>query len=288
MRRNVSRGAALLVAAACLLPREARADDQTEVFGVASGAMLGVMAVVADIAFTAYSGLSVAELKEPSQSWMIAQTSIAGTSALVMNGIGLALAAEDHREEGYEAATLPISIWTGGIAIFGGWSLAEPGETDLRARFGLSFVASTNLAFTTLALGAHFDERTTPFYIAIPQLALMAPECVLTAIQATEDRDNTGAWAALSVWSGLLTAHAVVNLVARGVDGTDSPVPEPPSINVPPPLPPPDPYYIDPGAPLEVVPPAPPVDEIKPPLIVPAAIPGGASLGPGFMMVGRF
>jgi hypothetical protein len=277
----------VLSGAVCLAPREARAEDQSEVFGYASGAIFGAMAVVADIAFTAYSGASVAELKEPSQSWMIAQTAIGGASALFMNGLGLALAAEDHREEGYEAATLPISIWTGGIAIFGGWSLAEPGETDLRARFGLSFVASTNLAFTTLAIGTHFDERPTPFYISVPALALMAPECVLTAIQATEDPDNRAAWAALSVWSGLLSAHAVINLVARGVDGGSVPVPVAiPPTSVPPP--PPDPYYIEPGVPAEVVPPAPPVDEVKPPLVVPAAIPGGASLGPGFMMVGRF
>lgn len=288
MKRSVSPAAGLLVAAALLVPRTARADDQTEVFGIAAGATAGIMAFVADVVFTAVTSAAIVDLKEPSQSWMIAQTSIGGASALVMNGFGLALGADDRREEGYELLTLPFSMWTGGIAIFGGWSLAEPGETDLRARFGLSFVAGTNLALTTLAIGAHFDERPTPYYVAIPALALMAPECVLTAIQATEDRDNVAAWAALSVWSGLLTTHAVINLVARGIEGGSVPVPA--DIPPPPPIPTPpsDPYYIDPSVPLEVVPPAPPVEEVKPPLVVPAAIPGGASLGPGIMMVGRF
>lgn len=279
--------AALLVGAACLVPREARAEDQSESFGYASAAIFGAMAVVADIAFTSYDAVAVSELKEPSQNWMIAQTAIGGSSALVLNGLGLALGAEDRREEGYEVATLPFSIWTGGLAIFGGWSLAEPGEIDLRTRFGLSFVGATNLAFTTLAIGAHFDERATPFYITVPQLALMAPECVLTAIQATEDSEHGPAWAALSVWSGVLSAHAVINLVARGLEGSSDVPPEPISTTSVPP-PPTDPYYIDPAGQPEVVPPAPPVEDVKPPLVVPAAIPGGASLGPGFMMVGRF
>ncbi len=287
MRRLASVGPALALAA-CLLPREARAEDQEEAFGTALAASLGIMALAADIAFTSYTAVTVSELEEPAQSWMIAQTAVGGASALVMNGLGLGLAAEDRREEGYELATLPVSIWTGGIAVFGAWSLAEPAETDLRARLGLSFVAGANLAFTTLAIGAHFDERPTPFYIAIPELALMAPHCVLTAIKATEDEENGTAWAALSVWSGLLTTHAVINLVARAVDGAAVPVPEPTPISTPAVPAVPDPYYIDPGAPVEEVPPVPPVEEVRPPLVVPAAIPGGASLGPGFMMVGRF
>lgn len=286
MKRTASL-AALALAVTGLFPREARAEDQSENFGYALLASGGLMAMVADIAFTAYSGAAVAELREPSQSWMIAQTAIGGTSALVLNGVGLGLAADDRREEGLELVTFPASIWTGGIAIFGGWSLAEPGETDVRARFALSFVAGTNLAFSTLAIGAHFDERPTPFYISVPQLALMAPECVLTAIQASEDPDNVAGWTALSVWSGVLTTHAVINLIVRGVEGGSPDVPPPtPPTSVPPP--PPDPYYIDPAGQPELAPPLPPVDEVKPPLVVPAAIPGGASLGPGFMMVGRF
>lgn len=269
-------------------PREARAEDQTEVFGYAIAGTFGIMATVADVAFSAYSAVSVSDMKEPSQSWMIAQTAVGGASALVMNGLGLGLAAEDKREEGYELATFPISVWTGGLAIFGGWSLAEPSGSDLRTRFGLSFVAGTNLAFSTLAVGAHFDERATPFYISVPQLALMAPECVLTAIKAAEDSDHRAAWSGLAVWSGVLTAHAAINLVARGLQGSND-RPDPFAAATPPPPPPPvDPYYIDPAAPLEVVPSAPPIEVVKPPLVVPAAIPGGASLGPGIMMVGRF
>jgi hypothetical protein len=281
------RAIAAVAGAVLLFPRDARAEDQEETFGIAAGVSVGMMAIIADLAFTGYTGASVAELKEPSQSWMIAQTAVGGASALVMNGLGLALAAEDHREEGYEMATLPISIWTGALAVFGGWSLAEPGETDLRARLGLSFVASTNLAFTTLGIGAHFDERPASFYVAIPELALMAPECVLTAIKAADDPDNKAAWATLSVWSGLLTAHAAINLIARGVEGDTDAIP-PPAIEAPAVPAVTDPYYIDPSGPIEVVPPIPPADEVKPPLVVPAAIPGGASLGPGFMMVGRF
>jgi len=275
----------LLVAGSLLVPREARADDDT--FGIVLGSTLGMMGVVANITFTAKSAIDVDTLTEPSQSWMIAQTAVSGASALALNGIGLGLAADDRREEGYELLTLPFAIWTGGLATFGGWSLAEPGETDVRDRFALSMLAGANLAFTTHAIGAHFDERPTPYYLAVPELALMAPESVLTAIQAANDESGRPAWIALSIWSGLLAVHAAANLIGRATSQPTDEVPTP-VIEVAPP-PPVDPYYIDPsGVPPSSLPPSPPPPSVSPPLVVPAPIPGGASVGPGFMMVGRF
>jgi hypothetical protein len=242
------------------------------------------MALAADIAFTSYTAVTVSELEEPAQSWMIAQTAVGGASALVMNGLGLGLAAEDRREEGYELATLPVSIWTGGIAVFGAWSLAEPAETDLRARLGLSFVAGANLAFTTLAIGAHFDERPTPFYIAIPELALMAPSACSPQSRPPRRRKRhcVGGTPLVGLAHHPRRDQSRRACCRRRSCPCQAPISTPAVPAVP------DPYYIDPGAPVEEVPPVPPVEEVRPPLVVPAAIPGGASLGPGFMMVGRF
>ncbi len=284
---------ALALALTAALAPQAALADQEESFLVVGAVSLAGMLGAADIAFSAYTATMVADGEEPAQSWMIAQTTLAGAQALVLAGATIALTAEDHREEGYEMLAVPFVIWTGGLATFGAWSLAAPFETSTDTRLGASFLGATNLAFTSVGIGALGDERYLPFYASVPQVAIMAPESVLTAVKAANESGERPGWIALSVWSGLLTVHGVINLVGRATSGdpydrynSPMPTPEPPP---PPPPPPDDPYYIDPESPSPSTPnPPPPPLVVPPPTVVPGTVSGATSVGPGLVFLGTF
>lgn len=286
-------GVGLVAAALTWLaaPQRAHADDDVAI--AVTSVSVGSSLLAANIAFTAYTAGKVADRQEPSQSWMIAQTVVTGAETLGVNGLAVALGVLDDDEEGLELAPLPFAIWTGGLTIFSTWSLARPGETDLQTRAGLSFLAATNLAFTSTAVGALADGEHAPYYISIPEACLMAPQAVLTAVQASRDDAGRPGWIALSAWSSLLTVHGVVSVIGRAMN--HKPVEyniEPPPQPLPtPPAQPLDPYYIDPTGPTPAAPPppaTPPNQPVPRPVVVPAPIPGGASLGPGLMMLGVF
>jgi hypothetical protein len=148
---------------------------------------------------------------------MIAQGVIMGLQTLAMDalGTGFSVAEED---EGIELAVLPFASWLGGMTAFSVWTLAAPQSVDVRGRFGLSMVLGMNVYFTSVAAATLGSGRASPDYMSIPQLALMAPECLLTTIKAATDPDARGAWIGLAAWSGLLSVHATVSLIARGIE----------------------------------------------------------------------
>lgn len=292
MRRVKLVGSGIVTAllAWSIAPAEARADDDVAI--AVTSVAVGSSLLAANIAFTAYTGGKVADRQEPSQSWMVAQTVVMGAETLAVNGLAVALGVIDDDEEGLELTPLPFAIWTGGLSIFSSWSLASPGGTDLQSRVGLSFLAATNLAFTSTAVGALADGEHAPYYVSIPEACLMAPQAVLTAVQASRDENGRAGWIALSAWSSVLTLHGVVSVIGRAMNhrSVQYSVETPPQPLPTPPAQPLDPYYIDPTAPVPVAPPpiAPRKPPATPPLVVPAPIPGGASLGPGLMMLGVF
>lgn len=278
-----------VVAGACVFcaPSTASAADEDTIVGITS-ITLGSMLVGADIAFTAYTASRVSDNKEPAQAWMIAQSVLTSAQTVAINGLAIWLDLEDDDEEGAELLTLIPSIWVGTLATFSTWTLARPGDESLDARMGLSFVAATNLAFTSTAIGSFADDGHSPYYLSIPQTALMAPQSVLTAIQAARDESGRPGWIALSAWSGVLAIHGVVSLVTRAMDrGSSEPLPD-----VQTPLPPPtapavDPYYIDPTVP-PAGPPLPAPAPTPAPLVVPAPVPDAAGIAPGLSVVGLF
>ncbi|NUP10496.1 MAG: hypothetical protein HOW73_30980 [Polyangiaceae bacterium] len=270
-------------------PTEAQASDEEAILGM-TAIVGGAFLIGADIAFTAYTAAHISNHEQPADSWMIAQSVVAGAQTIAINAVTIYIGAEDDDEEGLELLPMLPAIWTGSLATFSTWTLATPGDESLNARMGLSVVAATNLAFTATAIGSLTDRPyTEPYYISIPQIAFMAPECVLAGIQAARDPDGRAGWAVLSAWSGVLAVHGVYSLVTRGVYGSerDYPPPETPTAAPTPPADPTDPYYIDPAVPA--LPPPPPVEVPAPaPAVVPTPIPGGASIAPGLSVIGLF
>lgn len=279
--------AALLVAS---VPQEARADDDAAVVITAVG--LGAALIASDITFTAYTGGKVGRHEEPAEAWMVAQSVVTGAQTLALGGVSVFVGVEDDDEEGGALLPLVPGIWTGGLSIFSTWSLAAPAETAVDARLGVSFVAATNLMFTSAAIGSLAGKNGyTPYYISIPELTLMAPQSVLTAVQAARDESGRPGWAVLSAWSGVLTIHAVVAIVTRAQDQGGSDYPPPPEPAALPPSDPgtTDPYYIDPTRPPPPeLPPAPQSIPAPRPVLVPTPIAASKGVAPGLTLMGLF
>jgi hypothetical protein len=205
--------ATLLAGALLVTPSVASADDEDAIIGVT---VVGSLAVL-DVVFTVYSGLKVDAREEPERGWMIAQSVIMGLQTVAVDAVGTVMSVAEE-DEGIELAVLPFATWLGGMSAFSMWSLAAPQSVDVPGRFGLSTVLGLNVYFTSVAAATLGSGRASPDYMSIPQLALMAPECLLTTIKAATDPDARGAWIGLAAWSGLLSVHATVSLIARGIE----------------------------------------------------------------------
>jgi hypothetical protein len=206
--------AALLSSAATLAtPDVAVADDEDALLGIT---LVGSL-VVTDVIFTVYTSLKVDAPEEPARGWMIAQSVVMGLQTLVADSLGTVFSVAEP-DEGIELGVFPFASWLGGMSAFSIWSLAAPQSVEVRGRFGLSMVLGINTYFTSVAMATLASGRASPDYMSIPQLALMAPECLLTTIKAATDPDARGAWIGLAAWSGLLSVHATVSLIARGIE----------------------------------------------------------------------
>jgi hypothetical protein len=205
--------AAVLAGASVVTPREALADDEDAILGVT---LVGSL-IVTDVIFTVYTGLRVDAAEEPARGWMIAQSVVVGLQTVALDIVGTAMSVAEE-DEGIELAVLPFATWLGGMSVFSLWSLAAPQSVDVRGRFGLSTVLGLNVYFTSVAAATLGSGRASPDYMSIPQLALMAPECLLTTIKAVTDPDARSAWIGLAAWSGVLSVHATVSLIARGIE----------------------------------------------------------------------
>ncbi len=272
-----------IAGASALYAPEAKADDTV---GIAAAVSTVTMLVAVDIAFTAYSVGQVDENHEPSREWMVAQTAVVGAETVAMAIGGAAIAFVDEKDEGISLIPIPVTIFVGTLSGYSSWSLASTEESQ-NDRMLLSLVGATNLAFTSATIGVSARKRFLPWFLSIPQLTLMAPEAVLTAIKAGTDEHGRAGWITLSVWSGLLAAHGVASMIGKAADA-DQP-PSPPEAAPTPTAPlgpdPVDPYYIEPpsGAPAPLPPPPPP-----PPMIVPTPVPAASGLAPGLSVVGVF
>jgi hypothetical protein len=193
----------LLVCAASAPAATAQADDGEAILG----ATVVTSLVVSDVVFTVYSAITVDANEEPDTGWMIAQTSVVGLQALVLNGLGAGV-----------AAFFPLATLLGTLSTFGAWSLIGSGTSiDVKARFGLSSVLAMNTYFSGVAIATMADGRPLPDYMSIPQTALMAPEFLLTTIKAVTDPEGRAEWIGLASWSGLLTLHGTTSLILRGI-----------------------------------------------------------------------
>lgn len=222
-----------LACAAVTLASEGRADDDVVVGSLVVSAFA---AAGVDIAFTVHDGLRIGANEEPDSGWMLAQSSVVGPQALFLDVVTGVFTGLDEREEGYVMAVLPAAIWSSSLATFSTWTLAssrvEPppfgrtraieDDTKPRDRFAVSWVIGTNLAFSSTALGSAVVGRWSPLYVSVPQSVLMGTECGLAAVHAgLSDKARPG-WIALSVWSGVLTAHGVASMLGRSLGGDDS------------------------------------------------------------------
>lgn len=276
-------------------PRAAFAGDEEEILAIVLGGSVAATAGASAIAFTAYSGGTAARLEEPDQSWMAAQAIAGGAEALVLNGVLIAVIAEDD-DEGVELLPLPFAIWTNSIATFGVWSVGAPGTVPTDARFGVSWFIGANTVFTTAAFAYAGNEKLAPIWMALPQVAASAPQAVFATIRAAQgEQYSRPGWIALSAWSGLLTIHGTFSIIgaAAGWGDDDEPVYYPDIPPPPDPPRPPDPYYLDPVRPLDPPrpppPPFPPGQEAPQPMLIPAPVPdAGGLLAPGLAVVGVF
>ncbi len=284
--------AAATLVVALTATAEAHADDDVLVaLGVVGAALL----VGTDVTFTAYSGGTAARVEEPDQAWMTAQSIVTTPQALAANVGMAALAAEDD-DEGVSVLAIPVVAWINALSVYSTWTVGAPGKVAPDQRFGVSWLAGTNAAFTAAAVGAFADERVSPLWISIPEVGLMGAEAAFASVRAAQDEKYRGGWIALAAWSGVLTVHGVVSIIgeASGWNGSDIPPPEPLPPEPPPP-PPNDPLMVptpDPNAPPvppdgrppnRPEPPGPP-----PPLLVPAPVGEGDAVGPGVVLVGVF
>lgn len=286
MRRAL--GAAFVAAGAfaatTLVPATARADDETVV--IVTVLTVGSALIGSDIAFTAYTGGKVGKKEEPAEGWMIAQSVLGNAQAVGLNVMCAYVAVEDKRNEGLALLPLLPAIWTGALGTFATWTLADR-ETRVDQRFMVSLLPAMNLAFTSSAIGYFAREDAAPYYISIPEATMMVPQAILTSIQAARDESGRPGWAALAAWSGVLSVHGIVSVIARamdeGVDPDTTSADLPPAVQPTPPAQPGDPYYIDPAIPA-----SPPAVPIPPPAVVPAPVPTDGGLAPGLQVLGMF
>jgi hypothetical protein len=281
--------AGLLAVAA---PSTAHADDDVLIALAVTGLAL---CAGADVTFTAYSGGTAARVEEPDQAWMTAQSIVTTPQALAAD-VGMAVLAAEDDDEGYSLLVVPVVAWLNQLSIYSTWTVGAPGKVQPDQRYGVSWMAGTNAAFTAAAVGAFADERFSPLWISIPEVGLMGAEAAFAGVRAAQDEKWRGGWVVMSAWSGLLALHGIASIVAEATgvnDKADVPMPMPPE-PAPPPPPPPDPNdplqipTPDPGSPTQNPPPRPPATSPPPPLVVPAPVGDGASVGPGVAVVGMF
>ncbi len=210
---RMKRAALTVSVAACLWPSVAHADETEDIAFIA----LGIGLVSANVAFTVYDGIIMDAGDEPAVGASIAQTILGGLELLAVTGVSTAITLDDE-DEGVELAFFPLATWVGTLGVFGAWSLAAPESVDVKGRFGLSSVLAMNMYFTAINVATLADGRSSPDYFSIPQLTLMAPECILTTIKAVTDPEARDRWVPMAVWSGVLSGHALVSLVMRGIE----------------------------------------------------------------------
>jgi hypothetical protein len=180
---------------------------------------------------------------------------------------------------------VPVASWTTALATFGTWSVAED-RGDIAQRFGTSWLVGMNSALSSAALGAAVDERFSSPWISIPTIAATTPSAIYTAVRASEDAGERGTWIAMTVWSGVIGAHAIVSLFDAVLSDDEDeldivypPEPDDAPVGVPP--------ESDDEV-IEIVPSSRRPSPTPSPLVVPSPVTDGAQIVPGLVFTGRF
>lgn len=280
-------------------PREARADEDTIV--IITAVTLVSAAFGADVAFTAYDINKMKDNKEPDFKWMTAQTIVTSPQA-VLSHIPMVLGSVEKKDPELALLFLPAAMWGNQMATFGAWSMGSQ-SVKSGPRYGVSWLIGTNLPLTTGAISSIANDlHVSRPWLAIPEMALTAPQVVAGVYQGVHDKNNRPGWIAIAAWSGALFVHGTVSLVVSLTHKeSDDPPPEPPlpppPLPPPPPPPPPPPFRLD--QPVQPVPP--PGTEPEPPMgrlspkaprlhadIGPAPVTDGFRVVPGVTVFGTF
>lgn len=223
-RRRFIRALVTLPAAALTLAvaTEARADGTDGIGAAVAGIFItGTSIVVTGAVFTIHDVGTMSQGEPPALGWSIAESVLMTPSALLLD----TLLAMQHGKEGpgsnFSSALFLIpGAWTGAMSAHGIWSLAAP-NTDRRTVYGVSWAIGANLAFTTGAVSALFNERRTPpVAFGILEMLGTTPTILVGASRLLGNDDRYRApWAALTVWSGALFVHGGITLATAIVRG---------------------------------------------------------------------
>jgi hypothetical protein len=205
---------AILAVALVLAPaRPARAGAAADI-GRAIGIALGGGVILgADVVYTVHDA-SVAEKGErPSRGWSMSETFGATPQAIIANGFLVAGLASGESKGFAPVYFLLPSIWTSALSTHGIWGVASK-SVHPGTLFGASWAIGANLAFTSGALGAAFDDRLPGAPFGVVEMLGTTPT-IAVGISRLVDPKGTdkGAWAALTAWSGALFVHGVASLV---------------------------------------------------------------------------
>lgn len=229
--------AGVAAGALSIAPAEARASSgEDAALTLAGVATLGFL--VSDIAFAAHDIEAATNNRLARDGWLGAEVAVAGPQALFFNGLLVGFNASKDDGLGILATALGV-IPTAGVtalATHGIWALADE-RTDASSIAGISVITGTNFAFTMTALGQLARGRLHSRGIGIFQAVLTAPGAAVGVYESTFDRQQRGAWIALTGWSTALVVHGVVSAIVSGRDEDSDPPPaadpSPPGPNEP-------------------------------------------------------
>jgi hypothetical protein len=279
MRKLGLAGAACAALAIAAPAREARASDEGAV--IVTVIVIAAAVVGTDIAFTAYDGGHVVDGKEVETSWMIGHAIVMPPQA-ILGYVPMILAQTEKDEKAaqiYGTVFIPITAWANSLTAFSLWSLGSQ-TIDVRTRFGVSWLIGTNLTLTSGLAGSLWSEHhyAKP-WLSIPTIALAGAELAGTSFAATKDTTHRGEWIGLAAWSGTMTTHGLISLIAWLADPHKSSSSETTDPT----------HYPTPFEPLDLPPkPSRHNQPLEVPNVAPTAIPNGASFVPGVSVFGRF
>jgi hypothetical protein len=278
MRKLGLMGAACAALALAAPAREARASDDGAI--IVTVVVIAVAVVGADISFTAYDVGRAVDRKEVETPWMVGQTIVVSPQA-ILGHVPMILAQTEKEEEAakiYGTVFIPITAWANALSTFSIWSLGDK-SIDVGPRFGVSWLIGTNLTLTSgLAASLWSERHYAKPWLSIPTIALAGAELAGTAFAATKDATHRGEWIGLAAWSGTMTTHGIISLIAWLADPHRTSKSEPDTT-----------HYPTPFEPLDL-PPRPPRHNqpLEVPTVAPTPISNGVSIVPGMSIFGRF
>ena len=204
-----------------LLPREARADEDFEVY-VAVFSLIGGLGAT-DLGFTIHDAVLFAEGRRPAEPVAIAETAVAAPQALIGH-IALAALAHDRSDDELTLMLTGPAMMVSALTTHGIWSLARPDEAP-NVLFGASTVIGINSLWTTVSISSAFDGKLPREPLGVLKIATAGPATAWSIAEAVRGETFQPGWIALSGWSGAVVVHGVVDII-RGDDDLEADVAE--------------------------------------------------------------